>query len=184
MSVANIITYEEAAPFSAEQPVEIIPSREELLATAIRYASPVSYEQGTPVNARQDTAQSFYYVEKGRIEVSYFEDETRIIVALIGAGNFLGEASFFDGSARVRDIMAVKDTLLHVFTLAGMERFQQEAPFTYGRFLVLLTRSICAKHRRIVAEQPPRQTFFKNQLQEAQKANPIPIQGDNKKSNI
>jgi len=181
MSVANIITYEEAAPFSTEHPVEIIPSREDLLATAIRYASPVSYKQGTPVNARQDTAQSFYYVEKGRIEVSYLEDETRIIVALIGAGNFLGEASFFDGSARVRDIRAVKDTLLHVFTLAGMERFQQEDPFTYGRFLVLLTRSICAKHRRIVAEQPPRQTFFKNQVQETQKTKTIPLHGDKKK---
>ncbi|HID71019.1 MAG TPA: cyclic nucleotide-binding domain-containing protein [Desulfobacterales bacterium] len=183
MSVANIITYEESAPFSTEQMVETIPSREELLVTAIRYASSVSYKQGTPVDTRQDTAQSFYYVEKGRIEVSYLEDETRIIVAMIGAGNFLGEASFFDGGARVRDIVAVKDTLLQVFTLESMERFQQEDPFTYGRFLVLLTRSICAKHRRIVAEQPPRRISFKNHPLKTQNAKTIPLR-EYKKSQI
>ena len=175
MSVANIVTYEEAAPFSKEQPVEIIPSREELLATAICYASPVSYKNGTSVNIKQDLAQSFFFVEKGCIEVSCLEKETRIIVALIGSGNFLGEASFFDGGTRVRDIRAVEDTLLQTFTLKNMEQFQQNDPFTYGRFLVLLTRSICAKHRRIAAEQTPRRISLNNQRQEKVKNRAIPI---------
>lgn len=181
MSISNIVTYEEAAPLPREQSLETIPSREELLTTAIRYASPVSHKQGSPVNTRQNTVQNFYYVEKGCIEVSYLENETRIIVAMIGAGNFLGEASFFDGGARVRDIVAVNDTLLQVFTLESMERFQQEDPFTYGRFLVLLTRSICAKHRRIAAEQPPRQISLTNHLSETQNAKTIPIRGYKKK---
>lgn len=182
MSISNIMTYEEAGPLSRGQSPETIPSREELLTTAIHYASPVSYKQGTLVNTRQNTTQNFYYVEKGRIEVSYLDDKTRIIVALIGAGSFLGEAGFFDGGARTRDIMAVEDTRLQVFTLENMERFQQDDPFAYGRFLILLTRSICSKHRRIVAEQPPRRRSIKKQLPEAQTAQTIPLHGHVKKT--
>ncbi len=136
----------------------IVPDNE-LLGTAIHYASSMNCEQGSKIILPGDASQIFYYVEKGSIEVSYMQEETRITVALIGAGNFFGEIGFFDGGSRVRDIQAVESSFLRVFTLENMSNFQQNDPLSYSRFLVFLTRSICLKFRRILEEREPLQAY-------------------------
>ncbi len=139
--------------------VETIVPEDELLLTAIHYAATMNCEQGSKIILPGDTSQVFYFVEKGSIEVSYMQEKTRITVALIGAGNFFGEIGFFDGGSRVRDIQAIEDSSLRVFTLEGMDNFQQNAPLAYSRFLVFLTQSICSKFRRILEEREPLQAY-------------------------
>ncbi len=138
---------------------ETIVPDSELLATALQYASSMNCEKESKIILPGDTSQVFYYVEKGSIEVSYMQEETRITVALIGAGNFFGEIGFFDGGSRVRDIQAVENSSLRVFTLENMSDFQQSDPLAYSQFLIFLTRSICLKFRRILEEREPLQAY-------------------------
>ncbi len=149
------VTNKEVSDMSTET---IVPDSE-LLATALHYASSMNCEQESKIILPGDTSRVFYYVEKGSIEVSYMQEKTRITVALIGAGNFFGEIGFFDGGSRVRDIQAVENSFLRVFTLENMSDFQQSAPLAYSRFLIFLTQSICSKFRRILEEREPLQAY-------------------------
>jgi extracellular factor (EF) 3-hydroxypalmitic acid methyl ester biosynthesis protein len=104
-------------------------------------------------------SQYFYYVYKGSIEVSYTVGDTKITVALIGAGNFFGEIGFFDGISRVRDIRATDDSEIRVFNRETLYKLQEDNPVLYAQFLTVMTKNICAKFRRVLEEREPLAAF-------------------------
>jgi SAM-dependent methyltransferase len=96
-----------------------------------------------------------YYVRRGAIEASYTVRGTKIVVALIGAGNFFGEIGFFDGVSRIRDVYATEDSEIRVFDQGTLAGIQKQDPLLYSRFLTFLAQSICIKFRRILQEREP-----------------------------
>ena len=128
---------------------------EQLIKQALVYSLSVRCGQGNEIDLKGEESPSFYHVQSGTLEVSYTANETKITVALLGPGLFFGEIGFFDGGSRIRDIRAVEDAEIRIFNKQTMERFQLENPDLYCRFLTFLTRSICAKFRRILEENEP-----------------------------
>ena len=100
-------------------------------------------------------ANSFYFVSKGAVEVSYTAGETKITVAIIGAGTFFGEIGFFDQGSRVRDIKALEETEIQLFNQEIMDHLQQTEPLLFSSFVLFLTKGICQKFRRVLEEREP-----------------------------
>lgn len=106
-----------------------------------------------------DTFDSFYYVTKGSVEVSYLANGTKITVAIIGAGSFFGEIGFFDKGPRTCDIKAIEETEIKIFNQRIMDTIQQADPFIFSSFMIYLTEDICKKLRSVLREQEPLTVF-------------------------
>lgn len=113
------------------------------------------YREGEMVVLGGSDARSVFYVEKGAVEISYTVQGTRIVVALLGEGNFFGEIGFFDGISRVRDIRVTEDSVLRILRYETLEKIQENNPLQYGKILSFMARSICAKFRRVLEEREP-----------------------------
>jgi CRP-like cAMP-binding protein/SAM-dependent methyltransferase len=142
---------------------------------------PFSHQRSCRANDRVPMQGSdirqFFFVEQGSVEVSYIHQQTKIVVAIIGEGNFFGEVGFFDGVSRVRDARATCETIIRDFDIDAMERIQNQDPLLYGDFMALLTRSICSKFRRILEESQPIREYAASLAAGGQKfdvAKPLP----------
>ncbi len=114
-----------------------------------------TYRKGEPVLLKEDDARCLYYVQEGSVEVYHTRHDTRIVVALIGEGDFFGEIGFFDGESRVRDVRATENSIIRTIDQDALRRVQQRDPVVYGNFLALLTERICVKFRRVLEEREP-----------------------------
>ncbi len=123
------------------------------------YSTVREYHKGEKVIIHGDDAASLYYVEEGVVEVSYTSHSTRVIVALIGPGEFFGEIGFFDGMSRVRDIHATKKTVVRVWGQENVKHMKEEASETYAEFLMQTARSVCRKFRRVLEEREPLKAY-------------------------
>ncbi|MCB2183708.1 MAG: class I SAM-dependent methyltransferase family protein [Desulfobulbaceae bacterium] len=121
---------------------------------ALMYSEVLECAKGKEIDLNS-LFRSFFYIEHGTVEVYYTVNDTKITVALLGSDQFFGEIGFFDGESRVREIKAVEDAAIHIFSLESMEKFQKENPLSYCKFLTFLSQSICAKFRRILEETEP-----------------------------
>lgn len=129
---------------------------QELIALVLSYAQKTRFAPGDPVLSPETKAEVFYFVEKGTVEVSYTgASQTKITVALIGAGEFFGEIGFFDQGSRVRMIVASEEVDVAVFTKEVMDAIRYKQPDLYIDFLLYLTRKICTKFRHISGESSP-----------------------------
>lgn len=139
---------------------QIFPEKDRRIIEAVLpFSKAVRYRRNDTVMMKGDQSLYLYYVEEGAVEVSYTLRGTRIVVALIGAGDFFGEIGFFDKSSRVRDIQANEPTVVRFFDEGSFQRIQWENPTLYGDFLTLLTRNICAKFRRILSDREPLKAY-------------------------
>jgi len=127
-----------------------------LLETVLAFAVTRSFQAGEPVLTPSTPTDAFYFLLKGAVEVSYTDRaDTRITVALIGAGEFFGEIGFFDGESRVRDIRATDEARIAIFDTATMTALRTQDPVLHTDFILFLTRKICHKFRRVSGEQEP-----------------------------
>ena len=114
------------------------------------FSTEIFCRKNDPLELHGEEQRSIYYVLKGAIEVSYTDKGTKITVALIGAGQFFGEIGFFDGGSRVRDIKAIQDSNIRVFSENSLLDLQEQDPVLYGNFISYLARSICKKFRLFI----------------------------------
>jgi len=129
---------------------------QELIALVLSHAKECDFAKGESVLTPQVDTDVFYYIRKGTVEVSYIgARQTKITVALIGAGEFFGEIGFFDKGSRVRTILASDDVEISIFDQEVMDTLRAEQPEIYIDFLLNLTRRICGKFRRIAGESSP-----------------------------
>jgi len=131
----------------------------ELKNKILPFAKCFSCKKDGAILLRGDDAHSFYYVDTGSMEVSYTAQETKITVAIIGAGSFFGEIGFFDKGVRTRDIKALEDAQIRVFTQEVMTHLQQTEPDLFSSFMFFLTKDICQKFRKILEEEAPLTAF-------------------------
>ncbi len=130
-----------------------------ILKDALPYSTLLLLKKGERLKIKEDTPRTFYYVGSGAMEVSYTTGDTIIVVASIGNGKFFGEIGFFDGASRVRDVRASEESRLNMFSLDQMERFRKDDPELHGRFITVITKSICVKFRRILGEREPLKAY-------------------------
>ncbi|WP_035215428.1 cyclic nucleotide-binding domain-containing protein [Desulfobulbus elongatus] len=131
-------------------------SPSDLLATVLAFAVVRSFHEGEPILAPGSATDAFYFLVDGAVEVSYTDrSDTRITVALIGAGEFFGEIGFFDGESRVRDIRAAGEARIAVFDTEVMTALRSRHAELFTDFILLLTQKICGKFRRIAGESEP-----------------------------
>lgn len=123
------------------------------------YSKGLSLKKGQTLKIKEEASPSLYYIEEGAMDVSYTMDGTKIVVALLGPDEFFGEIGFFDGIARVRDVSAIEDTIVNVFTSESVDRMQKEDPTLHGRFMTLIARSVCKKFRKLLREREPIQAY-------------------------
>lgn len=122
----------------------------------LAFAATRSFHAGEPVLTPSTPTDAFYLLLEGAVEVSYTDRaDTRITVALIGAGEFFGEIGFFDGESRVRDIRATGKARIATFDTASMATLREREPVLYTDFILFLTQKICHKFRRISGDQEP-----------------------------
>ncbi len=117
------------------------------------------YYPGEKVLVSGDEGSALYYVDQGVVEVSSTNQGTRVIVALIGEGEFFGEIGFFDGVSRVRDIRAAKKTVIHRWGQKNVRRLKEDAPDVYADFLMHTARSVCRKFRRVLEDREPLKAY-------------------------
>jgi len=127
-------------------------SREEILGAVRPYLREERLSCGQDLELGAHRGNCLYYVEEGRVEVSYDSGGTRIVVALIGEGEFFGEIGFFDGISRVRKIKASADTGVAVMDSPSARRLRLENPRLYADFLAMISLSICKKFRKVVSD--------------------------------
>ncbi len=123
------------------------------------FAKLFSCNKNEAILLQGNDAHSFYFVRKGTVEVSYTAKETKITVAIIGAGSFFGEIGFFDHGARTRNVKAMEETEILIFNQEIMDCLQQEEPLLFASFMFFLTKDICKKFRRILEEHEPMTAF-------------------------
>ena len=127
-----------------------------MLEEALNFLELQSFASGAMIVSPANDPHIFYYVRQGTVEVSYSnQDDTRITVALIGAGDFFGEIGYFDGETRVRNILAAGDVEVGIFTTEVMNRIKESDLSLYIKFIMHLTQRICQKFRRIAGENEP-----------------------------
>lgn len=113
------------------------------------------YTKGQEIVIPGSESNCVYYVEEGSVEVSTSVKDTKIAVAIIGAGNFFGEIGFFDGISRVRDVRATENTIIRKFDQQAMKDLRHTEPVLYSEFITYMAQSICVKFRRILEEREP-----------------------------
>ena len=129
---------------------------QKMLEEALNFLELQSFASGAMIVSPANDPHIFYYVRQGTVEVSYSnQDDTRITVALIGAGDFFGEIGYFDGETRVRNILAAGDVEVGIFTTEIMNRIKESDLSLYINFIMHLTQRICQKFRRIAGENEP-----------------------------
>ncbi len=143
---------------SNQDPRIFLDVQQDILTRLAPYLSNESYAQNQQLDV-QSNENSLYYVQKGRVEVSYEEDGTQIIVALIGQGEFFGEVGFIDGVTRVRNIKASQDSILLRLSQKQFLRLREENPVLFGDTVHLISLSICRKFRQLVAESKPLNSY-------------------------
>jgi len=138
--------------------VPIFDARDDILVRMSPYLSELRYERGQEIDIRSHDS-SLYYVLEGKVEVSYEEQGTRIIVAIIGQGEFFGEVGFIDGITRVRNIKASRDSVLLRLSRSQLTRLRAEDPHLFGDVIYLISLSICKKFRQVIGESRPLSSY-------------------------
>lgn len=126
-----------------------------VIEAVLPFSQAAHYRKNDVVMMKGEQSRCLYYVQQGTVEVSHTLHETRIAVALIGAGDFFGEIGFFDKSSRIRDIRATGSAIVRFFDDRAFQQIRKTDPALYGDFLSLIARNICVKFRRILTEREP-----------------------------
>ncbi len=123
------------------------------------YATVNDYGPGEKVIVHGQDASALYYVDRGVVEVSYSTNGTKVIVALIGTGEFFGEIGFFDGISRVRDITTTEKSTICTWARENIAIMREKNPGLYADFLFHTAQSICRKFRRLLEEKEPLKAY-------------------------
>ncbi len=142
-----------SSSFSNDNGSENLKMEDPLLLRLLPYSKIMRCRKDEDVIVKGSESLSLYYVVEGIIEVFTTVRKTKIVVAMIGAGNFFGEIGFFDGISRVRDIRVAQDAEIRIFNREALGLLKVEDPVAYGDLMTFMTQSVCKKFRRVLEER-------------------------------
>jgi CRP/FNR family transcriptional regulator, cyclic AMP receptor protein len=103
-----------------------------------------SFATGGTIFSEGETAETLMYIQSGRVKLSVASKNDRgAIVAILGSGEFLGEACLGSQNTRIRTATAISPTVLQVVERNEMIRaLQADRAFSYAFLSYLLSRNI------------------------------------------
>jgi ABC-type lipoprotein export system ATPase subunit len=88
------------------------------LAAVTRQIEAHIYTPGTPIITQGDSADRFYIITKGQVEIVLYNPGGQdMVVTCLGAGQYFGEIGLLRGSPRIASVRAAGDTAVEVATL-------------------------------------------------------------------
>ncbi len=132
-----------------------IVQEETVIERLLDYAEPVDCRKGKVLIDKGNRPDLLYYIQRGTVEVSNTVDDTKIVIAIIGAGNFFGEIGFFDRQPRTCNVTATEDSDIFVFSEDSIRSIRNADAALYGDFLSVITRIISTRFRGVLEEQEP-----------------------------
>jgi CRP/FNR family cyclic AMP-dependent transcriptional regulator len=101
------------------------------------------FAPGGTIFSQGDTAETLMYIQKGRVKLAASETHKEAIVAILGPGEFLGEACLGNQKIRVRTATAIAPTTLLVIERNEMIRaLHADHALSYCFLSYLLSRNI------------------------------------------
>ncbi|MDX2204213.1 MAG: Crp/Fnr family transcriptional regulator [Hyphomicrobiaceae bacterium] len=105
---------------------------------------------GTTIFARGDTEQDVYLVASGRVRLSVFSAEGKVLTFVTaGAGDIFGEMAAFDGGARSADATAMLDTVVYSLPGALLLKAFTRTPKAAEAAIVLLSAKVRATSAQV-----------------------------------
>jgi CRP/FNR family cyclic AMP-dependent transcriptional regulator len=103
-----------------------------------------TFARGDVIFSQGDRARTLMYIQRGRVKLAVrTEDEQNLIVAILGPGEFLGEACLGSQKARKRTATAIAPTALKVIERSEMTRaLHDDREFSYCFLSYMLSRNI------------------------------------------
>lgn len=129
--------------------------RDVIVDRVLDFAEPVHCLKGEVVIDKGDRPDLLYYIRKGSVEVSTAAEDTKIVIAIIGAGNFFGEIAFFDRQPRTCNVIATEASDIFAFDESSIRNIREADPKLYGDFLCIITQVISRRFRGVLEEQEP-----------------------------
>jgi extracellular factor (EF) 3-hydroxypalmitic acid methyl ester biosynthesis protein len=126
-----------------------------ILDAILKFADTLDCKKGACLIRAGEPAQCFYYIEEGTFEVSYEAQQTHIVVALIGAGNFFGEIGYFDRQPRTRTVTAATEARLRIFDRQVMESILAHDHRAHAQFMEHLLRLVCHRFWQVLSDRGP-----------------------------
>src|ERR1700756_1551744 len=102
----------------------------------------IELPQGRQLVRQGEPADSMYLVVEGQLRAHMSVGGTDVTVAMLGGGDFFGEASLFDQGPRSADVIASANSLLLRVPANEFEKFVHESPDLAAPFLFALAKTL------------------------------------------
>lgn len=115
------------------------------LSFLIKEMKKVEFDSGSLVIEQYTLGDSFYFIDKGSVEVWKYLDETKQEILVIGdlvSGDYFGEISLIDSAPRTVNITTKEKSILYKLTREDFHRLIQTSPEMTLTLLKLLTARI------------------------------------------
>lgn len=106
-----------------------------------------SYQPGDVVIRQGDENDNLYLVLKGKLEVLQEVDDVDQVVAVLEAGDSLGEVSIFDPGPASATVRAGSDSEVWLITRDSLERLHTANPKVAYRLLTRITTCLSKRMR-------------------------------------
>src|SRR5262245_33048035 len=103
----------------------------------------VEYKKGDVLFCEGDQSKDLYIIQNGIVKIYKEADGERLPIALVHAGQFVGELSFFDGKPRSASAEAATDIKVIKLDQSKLEKEIKKLP----SWLLVLIRSIADRMR-------------------------------------
>jgi CRP-like cAMP-binding protein len=101
------------------------------------------FSTGETIFSQGDTAETLMYIQKGRVKLAASKTHKEAIVAILGPGEFLGEACLGSQNIRIRTATAIEPATLQVIERNEMIRaLRTDQALSYSFLSYLLSRNI------------------------------------------
>ena len=70
------------------------------------------YKKGEPIFHQDEPGDEMYIIQSGAVEVSVFQDNRKVVLTLLGKGDFFGEMALLDSKPRSATVTAITRTRL------------------------------------------------------------------------
>lgn len=110
------------------------------------------YAAGTPLFQQGDPGDYMFIIESGTIELfSSVENSARRSLALLGAGEVVGEMALLTGEARSAEAVASEDAVLYIIDSQAFDRLVNDNAIFSAYFIKLLSQRLMATNDRLQA---------------------------------
>lgn len=119
-----------------------------------RLARIVDLGQGDMLFAQGDRSDGCYSIVDGVLKVSAASNEgEEALLAVVGAGDVIGEMGLIDGAPRSADVAALKDCRLAFLASRDFTRFADDNPSVYRHMLEIMCIRLRASNEAFAAYQ-------------------------------